>query len=151
MPRVYALDYAALLSADTGGALLADQADFLLPEEGAASGVGARRGAAGAALGGAAGVAGWPDVERRAAAGSTVAGRARALGRAAPRHARPGRDRRRLARGTGLLLRARGLGVWGRTWALRRAYYDVLPARGTDALGTFGLGTPEAATASRRS
>jgi hypothetical protein len=46
--------------------------------------------------------------------------------------------------GNGLLLRARGLGVWGRSWAFRRAYYDVLPLyAGTTVLGGFDLSRPD--------
>ncbi len=39
---------------------------------------------------------------------------------------------------------ARGLGVWGRSWTFRRAYYDVLPALGVTQLGAFTLDRPEA-------
>ena len=43
--------------------------------------------------------------------------------------------------GAGLVLRARALGVWGRSWALRRAYYDVVGA-GADAVGGVALDRP---------
>ena len=139
MPRVYALDYAALLGAGTE--TLADQADFLLAEEGRSFGIGARlerQAARWAARIGASAA----QTERRSPA--RFGGRWTAAPWAEPLRATAGLDVMALGRrgGDGLLLRARALGVWGRSWALRRAYYDVLPARGTDALGTFRLDRP---------
>ncbi|MEM7786555.1 MAG: carboxypeptidase regulatory-like domain-containing protein [Bacteroidota bacterium] len=139
-PRLYALDCDALLS--TEPTPLADQADFLLPGEGRAWGLGAR-------------------VDRTSPrwAASLGAGIARTdrrfddrLGRRwtpAP-WAEPVRataDLRVLVAGApeaGLTARARGVGVWGRSWAFRRAYYDVLPAHsGETTLGAFDLTRPE--------
>ena len=137
--RVYAFDYDALFRP---GDPLASQADFLRSEQGRSAGVGVR-------------------VERRARtwAGSAGVSLARADRRAEdrfggawvsapwaePLRATLGLDVLALGRrDAGLLLRARALGVWGRPWALRRAYYDVLPARGIDAFGGVGFGTPGA-------
>ena len=139
LPRVYALDYRALFA---GGAPLAAQADFLLPQAGRAWGVGARLERQAPRWAASAGLA-MARADRRSDA--RFDGRWVPAPWAEPVRATLGLDV--LAAGShdaGLLLRARGLGVWGRTWALRRAYYDVLPAVGTDALGAFGLGTPGA-------
>ncbi|PAP76400.1 hypothetical protein BSZ37_08055 [Rubrivirga marina] len=141
LPRVYALDYGALLAADAPPPPLAAQADFLLPEHGRSVGVGARverqspRWAASAGLAVA-------RTERRSDA--RFDGRWVPAPWAEPVRATLGLDV--LAAGrrdAGLLVRARALGIWGRTWALRRAYYDVLPALGVDAVGPFALDRPE--------
>ncbi|MEM1056027.1 MAG: TonB-dependent receptor [Bacteroidota bacterium] len=43
----------------------------------------------------------------------------------------------------GLTFRARGRGVWGRTWAFRRAYYEVLAAHdGATSFAPFDLSRP---------
>ena len=137
LPRVYALDYRALFAE---GAPLADQADFLLPEEGRSWGVGARLERQAPRWAASAGVA-LANAERRSDA--RFDGRWVPAPWAEPVRATLGLDVLAAgSRASGLLLRARGLGVWGRSWALRRAYYDVLPAVGTSALGAFGLGAP---------
>ncbi|MEM7788326.1 MAG: carboxypeptidase-like regulatory domain-containing protein [Bacteroidota bacterium] len=47
-------------------------------------------------------------------------------------------------RGAGLVLRARALATAGRTWAFRRAYYDVLPTfSGRTSVGPVRLDRPE--------
>ena len=139
LPRVYALDYGALLAP---GPPLAAQADFLLAERGRAAGLGAR-------------------VERRAPRWAASAGLSvartdrRSPGRfggrwvpapwAEPVRATLGLDvlAVRGRGGSGLTLRARALGVWGRSWALRRAYYDVVGVSAA-AVGAFALDRPDA-------
>ena len=138
MPRVYALDYRALLS---DGAPLSDQADFLVAEEGRAFGLGARverqatRWAAHLSVSG-------QQSERRNP--TRFGGQWTAAPWEEPLRASAGLDVVALGQrgGNSLQLRARGLGIRGRSWAFRRAYYDVLPARGTDQLGTFRLDAP---------
>ncbi len=138
MPRVYALDYTALLSS---GGPLANQADFLLQEEGRAWGVGARVERQAPRWAASAGVA-LAQTDRRSAA--RFGGRWVAAPWSEPVRATLGLDVVALGRReAGVLLRARGLGVWGRPWALRRAYYDVLPARGVTRFGDLAFDRPE--------
>ena len=139
LPRVYALDYAALLS---DGVPLADQADFLLPEQGRAVGVGARVERQAPRWAASAGLA-WARTERRSDA--RFDGRWVPAPWAEPLRATLGLDVLVAGRrgGPGLLARARGLGIWGRSWALRRAYYDILPVRGHSAAGTVAFDRPE--------
>jgi|GEM_PF-436707 len=126
MPRLYALDYAALTAP---GAPLTRQSEFLLAQEGRAVGVGARverqapRWAASAGLAVA-------RTERRS--DDRFGGRWMPVPWAEPVRATLGLDVLAAGSrtGSGLLLRARTLAVWGRAWAYRRAYYDVLPAYG---------------------
>ena len=143
LPRVYALDYAPLLGEATSGEPLAEQADFLLPQEGRSLGVGARVERQSTRWAGSAGVA-LARTERRS--GARFGGRWVPAPWAEPVRATLGLDVLAAGRrqGTGLLLRARALGVWGRSWALRRAYYDVLPAQGTSSIGAFPLDRPQA-------
>ena len=141
MPRVYALDYAVLLS--DRPSILSRQADFLLAEEGRSLGVGVRaerqatRWAAHTSLS-------LSNTERRS--DRRFEGRWTAAPWEEPVRATAGLDVLLFGSrsGTGLLLRTRGLGIWGRSWALRRAYYDVVAAQGTDALGAFRLDRPGA-------
>ena len=143
LPRVYALDYAALLGADAGAVALAGQADFLLAQRGRARGVGVRverhttRWAATAGLAVA-------RTERQSEA--RYGGRWVAAPWAEPVRATLGVDVLALGSRTGgrLRLRARGLGVWGRAWAYRRAYYDILTVHsGSPSLGGVALDRPE--------
>ena len=142
LPRVYALDYAVLLAGGAPADPLAEQAAFLLVEEGRSVGAGARverqspRWAASAGLAVA-------RTERRSDA--RFGGRWVPAPWAEPVRATLGLDVLAVGRrDAGVLVRARALGVWGRTWALRRAYYDVLPALGVDAAGTVAFDRPEA-------
>ena len=131
MPHVYALDYRALLAdAAPGAAPLARQADFLLHETGRALGTGLRVERLAPRWAATAGVA-VARTERRSDA--RFGGRWVPAAWAEPVRATLGLDVLAWGRrdGTGLLVRARGLGVWGRAWAYRRAYYDVLPAAGS--------------------
>ncbi len=141
VPRAYALDYVALLAAGPLAEPLAEQADFLLPEEGRSVGVGARLERQSPRWAASAGLA-VARTERRS--DGRFDGRWVPAPWAEPVRATLGLDV--LAAGrrdAGLLVRARALGVWGRTWALRRAYYDVLPALGVEAEGPFPLDRPE--------
>ena len=139
LPRVYALDYGALLAP---GAALARQADFLRPERGRALGLGARLERRSERWAASAGVA-LARSDRRS--DGRFGGRWVPAPWAEPVRATAGLDVLAAGRrdGTGLLVRAQALGVWGRSWALRRAYYDVVGVS-TRALGAFALDRPEA-------
>lgn len=48
-----------------------------------------------------------------------------------------------VALGRGVEARASGQGIWGRSWALRRAYYDyIVPTQGSDAFEGIDLSRP---------
>ncbi|MEM0962022.1 MAG: TonB-dependent receptor [Bacteroidota bacterium] len=138
LPRVYALDYQRLLGE---GPVLSRQADFLLPEEGRAAGIGLRleRLAPRWAASGGVSIA---RTDRRSE--SRFNGRWVPAPWAEPVRATLGFDVLAFGSrgGSGLLLRTRALGIWGRSWALRRAYYDVIGARQAS-VGSFDLGRPE--------
>lgn len=139
LPHVYRLDYRALL---TAGAPLAHQADFLVHETGRALGVGVRLARQAPRWAASAGIA-LARTERRSDA--RFGGRWVPAPWAEPLRATLALDVLAWGRrdGTGVLARARGLGVWGRSWAYRRAYYDVLPAVAGAAIPGVAFDRPE--------
>ncbi|MGB3543926.1 MAG: hypothetical protein WBA11_13480, partial [Rubrivirga sp.] len=138
-PQTYDLDYSALLARIPGA--LTNQSDFLIEQHGRSAGIGIR-------------------VERQSPRWASSVGLmvARAEQQSDQRFrgawvsspweepVRATADLDVLAfgqrDGTGLLLRARALGVWGRSWALRRAYYDVIGAQ-RSTLDSFSLSAPQ--------
>jgi hypothetical protein len=126
MDRVLALDYGVLTAAHSGEPTVVEQDRFVGVSEGKAYGAGFR--------------ASWEDDRFRLAAGydwsvsertfpSRFGGAAQPTPWSEP-HAVDASLR--LPVGRGWALEAESGTVWGRTWGLRRAYYDFLTLHGTD-------------------
>ena len=126
LDRILALDYGVLTAAHTGAVTQVDQDAFIGVAEGKAYGAGVRFQ--------------WEDGRRRLGAGYdwTVSERtfpSRFGGEAQPT---PWSEPHRLNIGArlpvsgGWAVEAESGTVWGRTWGLRRAYYDFLTLHGTD-------------------
>lgn len=130
LDRILALDYGTLVAATTGPLTELEQADFVAPAEGMAYGAGARLG--------------WEQGRARAelAYDWSVSERTHPSRFDGARQPAPWSEPHRLVfQGRlpvwgGLAVDAESRTVWGRTWALRRAYYDVL------ALHEAGAGLP---------
>lgn len=134
MDRILTLDYGTLSADNTAVMTEMAQADFVGVAEGTAYGVGGRLG--------------WEDGRARALLTYdwTVSERtfpSRFDGRRQPT---PWSEPHRVTLGTrlpvwgGLALEVESTNVWGRTWALRRAYYDFLAFH--DDAGTLPIGLP---------
>ena len=139
-PRLLTLDYAALL--DPADEPLSRQADWVKTGEGRAAGIGVRVERRGSRLSVQAGYAFGLAEQRFAtrfrgewAPAAWEEPHAVTLGAAWAILGQPG--------SSGLTFRVRGRGVWGRTWAFRRAYYEVLAGTdGARAFAPFDLSRP---------
>ena len=126
MDRVLALDYGVLTAAHTGETVVVDQDSFIGVSRGDAYGAGAR--------------ASWEDGRLRldVAYDRTVSTRTFPSRFGNDAQPTPWSEPHRLGASVRLpapgrlALEAESGVVWGRTWALRRAYYDFLTLHGTD-------------------